>query len=226
MKLKSLNKKFVAIIVSFLSLILCITSFGGLKTKNAKAAYNPDDFHTIGMTEAEVLANESLLERFIQLSIGDFGGTLDYSLDTIILDSHFYNTAFLSKLFSVLFGTTDIQTGLDELVENDIHLLINVPSAGGFYDISDESGYTVFYTDTTIISNSQTLGDICVLSLWPMPEMYGALLNIQNNYSNGFCVYVIPLVEISLGTNGLHLIMNDGEYSFYDTALDTWRRYL
>ncbi len=223
MKLKSLNKKFVAIIVSCLSLILCITSFGGLKTKSAKASYNPDDFPTIGMTEAEVLEDGSLLEGFINAAVYDFVGELDNSLDTIILDSHFYNTAFLSKLFSVLFGTTDIQTGLDELVENDIHLLINVPSAGGFYDISDESGYTVFYTDTTIISNSQALGDICVLSLWPLSEMYGALLNIQNNYSNAFCVYVIPLVEIPLGSNGLRLIIFDGAYSLYDTALDQWR---
>ena len=236
MKLKSLNKKFVAIIVSFLSLILCITSFGGLKTKNAKASYNPYAFGTIGMDMDDVLANQGLIDSFIYGALDDFGDQNSLPLNAVIVDSQFcpnflstynpLNDYFLYALYGCFVNLQQISTFTElqeELTEKNVHIFVYIPEEGYYVNITD--GYA--YTTSHILSRSDIQG-ICALSFWPMTQLYGELMYIQesveNNSNKVQSVYVLPLEIVSLGTNGLHMIIFDNNtLRFYNMLTDTWR---
>ncbi len=236
MKLKCINKKFLAIIVSFLSLILCITSFGGLKTKNAKASYDPYAFGTIGMTVEQVLANQGIITAFVNGALDDFEDENSLPLNTVIVDSQFcpnflstYNPLsdyFLYAVYDYFVDLEQISTFAElqeELAEKNVHIFVYIPEEGYYVNITDGYGYTT----SQILSRSDIQG-ICALSFWPMTQLYSELLYIQgsveNNSNKVLSVYVLPLEVVLLGTSGLEMIIYESStIRLYDIQTDTWR---
>ncbi len=230
MKLKCINKKFLAIIVSFLSLILCITSFGGLRTKNAKAAYNPYEFNTIGMTVNQVLADTDLIDDFLMVAIED---ARSRGFTAIIVDSQFcpnfianHSIAqdyFIAALLSFFMEPSDMNSSTSirtALANEGLHIFLYDSGNGYYFDITNWGYYTA-----TQIQSATSIGNICVLSIWAMSGMYGDVYSMQNDtsYRNVY-VYVLPIVDITLSPTGLSIFMYSDvrENMLYDLANDQW----